>query len=285
MTIDMDLEQTVDAVKRFADTTPVARMQPQASPGPDVALWRQTPRLRVFEGHRRRFLAISLQGDSTLEQIVGGRSVWRGAARGTSVLLEPGFECDWRFTGNFEMLQIYLGPDFDMTEDRLGAVTTPFRDPVLWQYATTIAMVLREGSVAAPALPTLLGSTQAYFQSKYGEARRETEHPAGLAPALRRRIEAFVRDALPRTIKVEDMAEIAGLSVGHFGRAFRQSFGLAPYQYVLNQRIARAQSLLLESDMPVTAIAVACGFGGVSQFGAAFQRAVGRSPRAFRLGG
>ncbi len=282
MSIDFDLEQTVDAVRRFADTSPVARLQPADQPGPSVALWRQTPRLRVFEGHRRRFLAISLQGDSTLEQIVRGRSVWRGAARGTTVLLEPGFECDWRFTGKFEMLQIYLGPEFDFAAERLGSVTTPFRDPVLWQYANTIAMILREGSTAGAALPSLLQSTQAYFQDKYGRAEVAPEHPAGLAPAIRRRIESFVRDSLGRRIRVEEMAALAGLSVGHFGRAFRQSFGVAPYQYVLDQRIAKAQALLLGSDMPVGAIAEACGFGGPSQFGALFQRAVGRSPRAFR---
>ncbi|MFZ2868776.1 helix-turn-helix domain-containing protein [Zavarzinia sp.] len=285
MTIDIDLEQTVDAVKRFADTSPVARLQPADRPGPSVALWRQTPRLRVFEGHRRRFLAISLQGDSTLEQIVRGRSVWRGAARGTTVLLEPGFECDWRFTGNFEMLQIYLGPEFNLAGDRLADVTTPFRDPVLWHYATTIAMVLREGSTAAPALPSLLESTQAYFQAKYGETSPVPEQTAGLAPATRRRIEDFVRTALGQRIRVEDMAALAGLSVGHFGRAFRESYGLAPYQYVLNQRIARARTLLLEGEMPIAAIAAACGFGGASQFGAVFQRVVGRSPSAFRRAG
>lgn len=282
---DLDLEQTVDAVRRFADTTPLVRSAPLDRPGPSAALWRQTPRLRLFDGHRRRFLAVSLRGDSNLEQIVGGRSVWRGAVRGTAILLEPGFDFDWRFTGSFEMLQIYLGPEFDVEPDRAAGLTSPFRDPVLWQYATTVAMILREGSAAAPALPPLLESVQDYFHSKYCRAERGGDDPAGLSPSVRRRIEAHVRESLGRGIRVEEMAEIAGLSVGHFGRAFRRSFGLAPYQYVLNQRVALAQSLLAETGLPVADVAAACGFKGSSQFGALFHRAVGCSPRIYRKTG
>lgn len=282
---DLDLEQTVDAVRRFADTTPLVRSQTVERPGPTAALWRQTPRLRLFDGHRRRFLAVSLRGDSSIEQIVDGRSVWRGPVRGTSVLLEPGFECDWRFTGNFEMLQIYLGPDFDLDQPKTAALTAPFRDPVLFQYGVTVAMILREGSVGAPALQTLLDSIEHYVRSKYCAAEPAGERASGLAPSIRRRIEAFVRDALDRDIRVEEMADLAGLSVGHFGRAFRQSFGVAPYQYVLAQRVARAQTLLLETDRSIAEIASACGFGGSSQFGAQFHRAVGCAPRDYRKAG
>lgn len=279
---DLDLEQTVDAVQRFADTSPLVRSVPLDQPGPCAALWRQTPRLRLFEGHRRRFLAVSLRGDSSLEQIVRGRSVWRGAVRGTTILLEPGFECDWRFTGNFEMLQIYLGPEFEIDAERAVKLASPFRDPVLWQYAMTAAMILREGSVCAPALPSLLESIQDYFRSKHCKTDRPADDRSGLTPSARRRIEAHVREALGRSIRVEEMAELAGLSVGHFGRAFRQSFGLAPYQYVLNQRVALAQNLLAETDLPVAEVAVTCGFKGSSQFGALFHRTVGCSPRAYR---
>lgn len=290
METDLDLEQTVDAVRRFADTTPVTRSAPSDPRGASAALWRQTPRLRLFDGHRRRFLAVSMRGDSSIEQIIDGRSAWRGPVRGTSVLLEPGFECDWRFTGNFEMLQIYLGADFDLAGLKGDALTTPFRDPVLFQFATTIAMILREGSSAAPALPALLDSVEQYLRAKFRvapdpAAAASTDRAPGLAPAVRRRVEAFVRAELARDIRVDEMAEIAGLSAGHFGRAFRQSFGVSPYQYVLAQRLARAQELLVSSERPIGEIAAACGFGGASQFGAQFQRAVGCSPRAYRQAG
>ncbi len=289
METDLDLEQTVDAVRRFADTTPVMRSTPSDPRGPSAALWRQTPRLRLFDGHRRRFLAVSMRGDSSIEQIIDGRSVWRGPVRGTSVLLEPGFECDWRFTGNFEMLQIYLGADFTIDETQGTALTTPFRDPVLFQYATTIAMILREGSVGAPALSSLLESVERYLRSKYCTAACTgtpvADTAPGLAPGVRRRVEAFVRAELARDIRVDEMAAIAGLSAGHFGRAFRRSFGVPPYQYVLAQRLARAQEMLVSSERPIAEIAAACGFGGPSQFGVQFQRAVGCSPRAYRLAG
>ena len=282
---DLDLEQTIDAVRRFADTAPVVRSPPTDRPGASAALWRQTPRLRLFDGHRRRFLAVSMRGDSSIEQIIDGRSVWRGPVRGTSVLLEPGFECDWRFTGNFEMLQIYLGPEFELDETQTGLLTTPFRDPVLFQYATTVAMILREGSRCAPALRTLLESIESSLHSKYRTAAPAPDKASGLAPGTRRRLEAFVRDGLARDIRVEEMAALAGLSTGHFGRAFRQSYGVSPYQYVLAQRLARAQALLVETDRPIAEVASACGFGGPSQFGAQFLRAFGCAPRDYRKAG
>lgn len=286
---DLDLEQTMDAVYRFTDSTPLAksekvdtRLEKADACGPSAALWRQTPRARIFDGHRRRILAISLLGDSTLEQIVAGRSVWRGQACGTTILLEPGFECDWRLTGSFEMLHVYLDSGFAIEDERAERYTSPFRDPVLWQYAVTAGMILREGTTATPALFPLLDSIQTYFRCKHGGDQPVARDGVGLAPKTRRLIENHIREALASTIRVEDMAELAGLSMGHFGRAFRQSFGVAPYQYVLNQRMALAQNLLTQTELPIAEIGQRCGFGGASQFGALFLRAIGCSPRAFR---
>src|SRR5580698_3958679 len=54
----------------------------------------------------------------------------------------------------------------------------------------------------------------------------------GLAPWQERVITAYIADNLASTIQVSDLARLARLSVGHFFRAFRESFGEPPLAYI-----------------------------------------------------
>jgi AraC family transcriptional regulator len=63
---------------------------------------------------------------------------------------------------------------------------------------------------------------------------------------------------------------------------FKQTYGETPYQRLSRLRIQRAQRLLATSDMPITQIALDCGFTNQAHFAAAFRRLVGLSPRAYR---
>jgi AraC-like DNA-binding protein len=73
-----------------------------------------------------------------------------------------------------------------------------------------------------------------------------------------------------------------GLSTGHFSRAFRQSTGLSPHQWLLQRRIDAARACLRDRDMPLSEVALACGFADQSHFTGIFTRCVGVSPGAWR---
>ena len=62
------------------------------------------------------------------------------------------------------------------------------------------------------------------------------------------------------SISLGKLAAVAGLSVFHFARAFKDSQGVTPHSYVLEQRIERAQKLLAGTDIPISRIALATGF-------------------------
>ena len=56
---------------------------------------------------------------------------------------------------------------------------------------------------------------------------------------------------------MELLAGLANLSVCYLVRAFRQSMGVTPHDYLIRQRVGRAKQLLAGTDMPLSEIALA----------------------------
>lgn len=103
-----------------------------------------------------------------------------------------------------------------------------------------------------------------------------------LSPARLRRVIDFIEANLAQPLTLELLAHVAGLSVFHFARVFRQATGFSPYRYVCERRLLLAQRLLMAQEMPVHDIATACGFPRHANFSAAFARARGMSPSRYR---
>src|SRR5262249_56430552 len=96
----------------------------------------------------------------------------------------------------------------------------------------------------------------------------------GLAPWQIARIRAHIDAHLESTIRMRDLAAIANLSTGHFSRSFTRSFGKAPFAYVAERRLARAQELMLTTPDPLCQIALACGLYDQSHLTRLFRRHV-----------
>lgn len=103
----------------------------------------------------------------------------------------------------------------------------------------------------------------------------------GLALWQQRRVKEFVDANLDGNMTVMLLARACGLSTKHFSRAFRQSTGLSPHQWLLHRRIDRAKQLL-RGTLPLADLALACGFADQSHFTRVFTRAVGLSPGQWR---
>ena len=83
-------------------------------------------------------------------------------------------------------------------------------------------------------------------------------------------------------LTVEDMAREAGLSLAHFSRVFRATFGETPHRYLLTRRLERASALLRSTDRTVADICMLVGWSSVGSFTTSFQRMFGLSPTAYR---
>ncbi|MFC4313651.1 helix-turn-helix domain-containing protein [Steroidobacter flavus] len=104
----------------------------------------------------------------------------------------------------------------------------------------------------------------------------------GLSPWQVRKVASYVDANLDRSIKNEDLAGLVRLNASHFGRAFRNSFGEPPHEYVIRRRVERAQGLMLSTDASLSEIALDCGLADQSHLTRLFRRIVGESPRAWR---
>ncbi|WP_328561664.1 helix-turn-helix domain-containing protein [Streptomyces coelicoflavus] len=101
------------------------------------------------------------------------------------------------------------------------------------------------------------------------------EHPlAALFP--------WAIERLDRPLGVTDLARRAGMSPRHLNRHFRAVTGTTPLQWLLTQRIRRAQELLENTDDPVDAVATATGMGTATTLRRHFNRTVGVPPDTYR---
>jgi AraC family transcriptional regulator len=129
-----------------------------------------------------------------------------------------------------------------------------------------------------------LGIILAYELVRLNAGPPRVEGPArgGLATWQQRIVAAYIEEHLAEQISLATLARLVCLSRYHFCRAFRQSFGAPPHRYHGSRRMERARTLLVESALPVTEIAFAVGFCETSSFTAAFRKASGQTPTAYR---
>ena len=104
-------------------------------------------------------------------------------------------------------------------------------------------------------------------------------------PGKSRRIVAltqFFAAYLAEEMRVERLAELVELSPFHFSRVFKESTGTSPLQFVVRERITRAQQLIRETSRSLIEIALDVGYASPSHFAQVFRRVVGVTPTEFR---
>ncbi|MDL4774165.1 MULTISPECIES: GlxA family transcriptional regulator [Thermomonosporaceae] len=98
-----------------------------------------------------------------------------------------------------------------------------------------------------------------------------------LAPVLQ-----WARERLNQPLSVPELARLAQMGERTFARRFRETLGITPLQWLLQQRIRLAQELLETSDRPVEQIARDTGFGTAANLRYHFGRTTGMSPQSYR---
>ena len=96
------------------------------------------------------------------------------------------------------------------------------------------------------------------------------------------RVKRHVREHLAGPLRLDDLAGVACLSRYHFGHAFKTATGLSPMEFVRQTRVEAARTLLLTSDLPLSAIADLVGFRDEFHLSRVFRRLTGHSPRHVR---
>ena len=117
----------------------------------------------------------------------------------------------------------------------------------------------------------------------YGGKLKIPTYEGGLSGRQLLQVTDYINDCLTLTIKVQDLAKLIGISRFHFSRLFKQTTGMSPHQYVMQQRIELAKQLL-KQDLSIADIALECGFNSHSHLGKYFRAMTGMTPKTYRQG-
>jgi AraC family transcriptional regulator len=137
--------------------------------------------------------------------------------------------------------------------------------------------------------PSLLALDQfslilgAHLLQRYGVLQKMGKvSKGGLAPWQKRRAAELLRENLDGRIRLTDVARECSLSVSHFARSFKATFGVAPHRWLIGRRIERAKELLRQTTTPIADIAIQSGFGDQTAFTRTFRHVTGISPGQWR---
>jgi AraC family transcriptional regulator len=123
----------------------------------------------------------------------------------------------------------------------------------------------------------------AHVLQKYGALRKPpTVSVGGLGPSQKRRATELLSENLSGRIRLSELAGECGLSISHFARSFKASFGVSAHRWLVQHRIERAQELLIETHEPLADIADQAGFAAQAAFTRTFHQIVGMSPGRWR---
>ncbi|MFV8754126.1 helix-turn-helix transcriptional regulator [Nannocystaceae bacterium ST9] len=149
-------------------------------------------------------------------------------------------------------------------------------------------MVLGElaGAVADQRSDVGLDEVGLAFAARFVALASEREPTRELARAIdrRRAVHAamWIDAHASEPIDLDASAAEVGLGSYHFLRLFARVVGVTPHQYLVRCRLRHAARLLADDDRSITEVALAVGFGDLSNFVRTFHRAAGVSPRRFR---
>src|SRR5262249_12607518 len=115
-------------------------------------------------------------------------------------------------------------------------------------------------------------------------SHRELASADGVLPRYKlRRVIEYIMENLGGSPTLEQMAAVVDLSPYHFARQFKAATAMAPHQYGITRRLARAQCLLRTgSELGLAEVAFRSGFANQSHFCLHFKRIAGVTPRQFR---
>ncbi len=122
-----------------------------------------------------------------------------------------------------------------------------------------------------------LMQTQARYVLQQSSSKSASFHPLT-------EVVMHIRENITAKIDMNSLADIACMSRSSFFKKFKESMGLTPAQFIMKERIGRAQKLLQYPEMTITEICFSCGFENLSHFITAFKNEVGMTPKVYQAG-
>lgn len=134
----------------------------------------------------------------------------------------------------------------------------------------------------------LVGEASDLLSRRYSRERAEeaTTLPrqvsGGLAAWQSTYVIAYIESRISKSLPLSDLARVAKLSENYFSAAVRTCFGQSPHRYIVACRIERAKRKMLDTEAPLSEIALDCGLADQAHFSRVFRQLKGTTPSIWR---
>ena len=198
----------------------------------------------------------------------------------------------WQLCGHVDALQIYIpvralaaarGHDAKASAATLRCdVGRP--DPILSALSATLMRAAQSPSSNTLLIDQLAICLLTHVDEVYGgvDPAERSVGAGRLAPWQERRAKEIMAARLASDLTISQLASECRLTASHFARAFRRSTGVAPQRYLMQLRVDEAKRHLAAAHLPLSDIALICGFGDQSHLTRVFKQLVGMPPGAWR---
>ncbi len=162
----------------------------------------------------------------------------------------------------------------------LPAFVSDLRDPDLYDRLMRQVVTLSDSGPLQAAERLLESVLLALPHDRLGDfqAVEDQRRESRIAEVVRE-----IRENPGELFTITELADRVDYSVDHFTRLFTQTTGVGPKEFAIRVRIERAQNLLLNSELPVQAIAQMLGYADLFFFSKQFKQRTGLSPSAYRI--
>jgi AraC family transcriptional regulator len=241
----------------------------------------------------RHVLCLHLGGPVPVSYRAGNHERQGVRIHGQFCVVPAGASTRWTVSRPAKSLLLRLTPSLlQETAEAMGlgsqgvelAPSIHIRDPQIerigWMMQAEDQDAYPGGRIFADSLASALATRLLALQSR-GRAlppRRGSELPAR---RLRHVIE-YIEMHLDQDLTLGALAAVAGFSPSHFKSLFKQAVGLPVHRFVLERRIERARTRLVEGGKSMTEIALEAGFAHPSHMARSMRRVLGLGPSQIR---
>jgi AraC-like DNA-binding protein len=156
-------------------------------------------------------------------------------------------------------------------------------DPVSWEIALALLdMAGERGTISQRSILYIFGLLRTCVLDAQKRVPATCHKTASLAQWQIEKVETALAAGVSTDLSLSQLAGNCRLSICHFARAFKATYGVTVHQYVIAKRIQHARHLLAQSSKSLAQIALDCGFADQSSFSRRFLAVAGESPASWR---
>lgn len=232
--------------------------------------------------------------DTYIEQVIEGKSQKAEMKQEDIIILPAQIEASARWNQSYSYLALCLSPT--ALDQRIGDLIKGYsmellpqfalRDPLIYHVALALQEELSNpGFYGQLYLDTLLETLYTCLLRRYSTTQPITSKNRSLTPAQLQQAIDYIHAHLNlnqnKDLRQDKIAQVTNLSSNYFAKLFKNATGIPPYQYVLQQRVEKAKSLL-KTDCTIADIALQVGFRQHSLLTKQFKKFTGVTPKEFR---